>query len=334
MPKISIIIPTFNEERYIAHCLESILQSNYDKAKMEILVVDGGSKDETTQIVSAYHERFISIRVIDNPTRYTPTGMNLGIEASSGEYLFIISAHAFYPKTYFSQLVSHAQRLNAACVGGVLDTEVKHKNKKSNAIKRVLSHPLGVGNATFRIGSDEVKEVDTVPFGCYQKEVFKKYGLYDTRLIRNQDIELNKRILRGGGKIYLIPDVRCTYYARETFGALAKNSYENGFWNILTAYYTKTLDALSLRHFIPLLFLLSLILPFIGALLFTPLMFVTLFSLVSYLCLVIIISFKIKEASTSLGYLIMAFLTLHLSYGWGSLMGVVSVFKKYIKGEK
>lgn len=333
-PLISIIIPTLNEEKYIAQCLDSVLDTAYTKDKMEIFVVDAVSQDKTREIVQEYHEKYNFIHVLDNLDTYTPIGMNLGINASKGEYIFILSAHAQYDHDYFIKLVEHIEKLKADCVGGVLVTDVKNKNKKSSAIKEVLMHRFGVGNASFRTGSNKVKAVDTVAFGCYRRDTFEKYGLFNEKLIRNQDIELNKRIINNRGKIYLIPEVKCTYYARENFPSLAKNNYSNGFWNILTAYYTKTLSSLSLRHFIPLLFVLSLIIPFILSLIEPKVLWIALLSLVSYLSLVIIISFSLKNSSNTIWYLIVSFLTLHLSYGWGSLMGIFSVINKYIKGEK
>ena len=333
-PLVSIIVPTLNEEKYIAQCLDSILEANYTNGRMEVFVVDGMSQDRTREIVQAYHEKYSSIHLLENQDSYTPVGMNLGINASKGEYIFILSAHAQYEPDYFMRLVENIEKLNADCVGGVLVTDVKNKNKKSSAIKEVLMHKFGVGNASFRTGSKNIKSVDTVAFGCYRRSTFKKYGLFDAKLIRNQDIELNKRIINGRGTIYLIPKVSCTYFARENFIALAKNNYANGFWNILTAYHTKTLNSLSLRHFIPLLFVLSLIVPLIGSFIVPRIVWIALFSLVSYLSLVIIISFRLKNNFNTVGYLIVSFLTLHLSYGWGSLMGVFSVCKKMLKGEK
>lgn len=334
MIKISIIIPCLNEEEYISTCLDSILDSDYDAANMEILVVDGMSRDKTREIVSTYVNKFDFITLLDNPDKIVPKAMNLAIGKATGEYIIRLDAHSKFPKNYFSKLIQYSKELNADNIGTVIVTEVKNRNRKSNSIKRALSHKFGVGNSDFRIGTEGIKEVDTVPFGCYKKSTFVKYGLYDERLIRNQDIELNKRIVNSGGKIYLIPEVKCTYYARENFISLAKNNYANGFWNILTAYYTKTLNSLSLRHFIPLLFVLSLIIPLIGSLIVPQVLWIVLFSLISYLSLVIIISFRLKNSSNTIGYLIISFLTLHLSYGWGSLMGIFSVINKYIKGEK
>jgi len=333
MPYISIVIPVLNEEKYISSCLDSILESDYAHEKIEIFVVDGMSEDSTREIVQEYHSKYLFINTIENKQRHTPIGMNLGIKASCGDYVFILSAHADYDRDYFKDLIENIVKLNADCVGGVLITDVKNQNTKSFSIKEVLMHKFGVGNALFRTGCDEVTKVDTVAFGCYRKSVFEKYGLFDEKLIRNQDIEMNKRIIHAGGKIYLIPDVKCIYYARENFTALAENQYQNGFWNMLTAYYTKTFNSLSLRHFVPLIFVLSLLFPLLLSLVFPKVLWIAFISLVSYFSLVIIISIKLKNSFNSLGYLIMSFLTLHLSYGLGSLIGIFTVIKKTIKGQ-
>ncbi len=305
-----------------------------DQGQAEVIFVDGGSSDSTENIIRENMEQYPFIRLLKNPEKYTPISMNLGIKASDGEYIFILSAHAKYEDQFFTKLVEAIEILDADCVGPLLVTDVKNKNNKSDAIKDVLTHKFGVGDAYFRTGSKEIKEVDTVAFGCYKKSTFETYGLFDERLIRNQDIEFNKRIVNGGGKIYVIPDVSATYYARENFLDLAKNSYANGFWNILTAYYTKRVRSLSLRHFIPLLFLLSWLLPLLFSLCCSKLLWISIFSLVSYLSFVIIISIKMKNGTNTIPYLVMSFLTLHVSYGWGSLMGIFSSIMTYIKGKK
>jgi len=330
---ISVIIPVLNEENYIATCLDSILESDFSMEEMEILLVDGGSQDKTVDIVKEYMTKYANIQWLKNPQKIVPVAMNIGIREAKGDYIVRLDAHASYPKDYFSKLIAWHQKLDADNIGGIVQTEVINASPKTNAIKKVLSHPLGVGNSDFRVGVDELKEVDTVPFGCYPKEVFDRYGLYDERLVRNQDIELNKRIVHGGGKIYLVPDVSCVYYARENFKDLVKNNFANGYWNILTAFYTGTFRSLSLRHFIPLLFLLSLILPMFAAFWYTPFIWVGLLSLASYLSLVIIISLRLKNETDSFWYLLISFLTLHFSYGAGSLAGLIKVLGMKMKGK-
>jgi glycosyltransferase involved in cell wall biosynthesis len=325
--KISIIIPTLNEEKYIKSCMDSILDSTYDKDKMEILIIDGMSCDKSREIIHSYMQKYNFIKLIDNVKKIVPVAMNIGIKQARGEYIVRLDAHASYPKDYFSKLIKWHKKLDADNVGAIIRTEVKNNTPKANSIAKVLSCKFGVGNSDFRVGVDEPKEVDTVPFGCYKKDVFEKYGLYDERLVRNQDIELNRRIISKKGKVYLVPDIECVYYAREEFKQLAKNNFANGKWNILTAFYTKTLSSLSLRHFIPLMFVLSLILPILGAVFYPKLIYISLLSLISYIGLVIIISIKLNDKNTKLIYLIWSFIVLHISYGVGSLVGLFEILK-------
>lgn len=323
---LSVICPIYNEEKYIAKCIDSILAQDYPKDDMEVIFVDGMSKDRTREIVAEYTSKYPFIRLIDNPDRIVPPAMNRGIKASKGDVIMRLDAHATYEKNYFSVLVKALHELNAENVGSVCRTDVLNKTPKTLAIREVLSNKFGVGNSVFRTGVDKVMEVDTVPFGCWKREVFDKYGLYDVRLVRNQDIELNKRILRGGGKICIVPNTFCTYLARETFKGLSKNNYGNGKWNILTVFYTKQFDSLSIRHFIPLLFVLSLIVPTCLALAYTPFIFVSLLSLLAYVSLLGMISMKLSlTKKLNVFYLLVAFLVLHLSYGWGSLVGLLNI---------
>lgn len=324
--QVSIICPTYNEEKYIAKCIESIVSQDYPITQLEVLFVDGRSTDATRSIIKDYQQQYSCIKLLDNPDKIVPFAMNKGIQDAQGGIIIRIDAHSFYPNNYVSVLVSKLLSLNADNVGVVCKTDVLNKNSKTLAIKEVLSNPFGVGNSLFRTGVNEITEVDTVPFGCYRKEVFSKYGLYNTKLVRNQDIELNKRIKRDGGRIYLVPDTYCIYYARETFGKIMKNNFQNGKWNILTVYYTRMFDSLSLRHFIPMLFVLSLLLPVLASFFYFPLIVITFCTILLYLCLFSFISVKIaSEKKLSFFNLISTFILLHLSYGYGSLVGILAL---------
>jgi glycosyltransferase involved in cell wall biosynthesis len=326
---VSIILPCRNEEKYIEKCIQSLINNQSADFQLEIIVVDGMSDDKTVEILEPYIRRFPFIKLLQNPEKTVPYAMNLGIAQAQGEYIVRVDAHAFYPENYVSTLVTHLITLDADNVGALWKTDVLTKNKKTLAIKETLTHRFGVGNALFRTGIGKVTQVDTVPFGCYKKEVFTKYGLYDTHLTRNQDIELNKRIIRGGGKIYLLPNLECVYYARETFSAIAKNNYNNGLWNILTVKYTKKFSSLSLRHFIPLLFILSLILPLLFGFLYAPLAWISAGSLFLYLSFLTAICARLAvRKKLNFFYLIWGFITLHFSYGFGSLIGIFKSIKR------
>lgn len=323
---LTVIVPICNEEKYIAQCIESIVAQDFPKEDLEVLLVDGMSTDRTRDIVSGYSAQYPFIHLLDNPKKIVPCAMNIGIKAAKGDIIMRLDAHSFYQNDYFSVLTRRLIELGADNVGVVCKTDVLNKTAKTLAIREVLGNKFGVGNSAFRTGITEVMEVDTVPFGCWRREVFEKYGLYDERLVRNQDIELSKRIINGGGKICIVPDTYCTYLARETYAGLAKNNFGNGKWNILTVFYTHNMKSLSLRHFIPLLFVLGLIVPTLVGLFWHPALWLTAAVLTAYLLALGTVSIKLaRQKHLNFFHLLWSFITLHCSYGWGSLMGLLSL---------
>lgn len=326
---LSVICPVYNEVKYIDVCIRSILLQDYPKARLEVLFVDGMSRDGTRSIIQDYAKKYPFIHLVDNVKQIVPVAMNIGIRLAKGDVVMRLDAHAQYPVNYFLVLEKSLFELRADNVGAACHTDVLNKNSKTLAIKEVLSNKFGVGNSTFRLGVDRIMEVDTVPFGCWRREVFEKYGYYDERLIRNQDIELNKRIIRGGGHIYIVPDTYCTYLARETFKGIAKNNFSNGKWNILTVSYTKEFRSLSVRHFIPLFFVLSLLIPALAALFYGPIMLLGVLSLVIYFFYISSVTcFLCIKKNLSFINLLAAFAVLHCSYGWGSLLGILALCKR------
>jgi glycosyltransferase involved in cell wall biosynthesis len=329
LPKVSIVIPCRNEEKYIEKCIFSFIDSSFNVNELEILICDGMSTDKTRDIVNQINSKYPQVKLLDNVKQKTPFALNLGIDTAIGEYVLIASAHSSFDVDYIAVLMSEIKTLNADVVGGVMETKVLNENHKTNSIIKVLSNKFGVGNATFRIGIDKPTLVDTVPFGLYKLELLKKVNGYDNRLIRNHDIEMSKRLLALGAKIYLIPNTKCYYYARESISEVMNNNYRNGKWNLKTVFITKRFSSLSLRHFIPLVFVLSLVVPLLfGVLFHTFFYFVALLSLVTYLLAVSFISSKITTKNTNFIYLVLTFLGLHLSYGFGSLVGLFSFFNK------
>ncbi|BDX39577.1 glycosyl transferase [Tenuifilaceae bacterium CYCD] len=318
---VSVVIPCFNEELYIEGCIYSLNDGEYKN--IEIIIVDGGSFDGTLNIINDLNSRFSNIRILSNPKKVTPISLNIGIKAAKGNFIMIAGAHSKFPPNYISELLNYQHLYNCNVVGGALETKVKNSNPKSNSIIAVLSNKFGVGNSSFRTEKEAILEVDTVPFGIYRKEVFNNIGGYNEALIRNHDIELSKRIAKERFKIILVSHVRCVYYAREVFSELAKNNYGNGYWNVLTVYITKDFKSLSIRHYVPLAFILSLTLPVVVSLFFYgPMILLSIVFLIIYLVFITMISFKMLKKDNSFWYLFGAFMTLHFSYGLGSLFGL------------
>ncbi len=321
---ISIVIPCLNEEKYISDCLLSLINNGYEDTEFEIILIDGGSTDSTLNIVATLQENYSFLKVIHNAKQKTPFALNLGIENAQFDTVMIAGAHAKYPENYLSELEQLLEKEEIDIIGGAINTCVKNDNSKSRAIQFVLTNKFGVGNSVFRIGTDELVEVDTVPFGLYPKAVFERVGVYNEKLIRNHDIELSKRIKLNGYSIWLSPEHFVDYFARETFLALAKNNYGNGFWNARTLIITKKLSSLSIRHYIPLVFVLALMLPILLALFVCPYaILLSVFVLFIYLAFLTKIVLFNKN-KLNLVYTIWAFLCLHFSYGIGTLMGFIN----------
>lgn len=324
---VSVVIPCYNEERYLRQVLTDVLGQDYPENRIEVLVIDGKSTDKTREIANEFQAKHSNVRLIDNPHKYVPYAMNKGIEMAKGDVIVRLDAHASYPSNYVSMLVRALRELDADNVGGLWRTDVKRKTPTSIAIKKVLSHPLGVGNSLFRIGVGHATEVDTVPFGCYRKEKLRDLGGYNVKLVRNQDIELNKRLIQCGGKIMLVPEVFCTYYARETFSEMARNNFQNGIWNIFTVYLTRDFRSLSPRHFAPLMLVLCTLAPL--ALLAVDWRFgwLSLLTLLVYATVIGIMSARMNRGGTTLVHLVAGFFALHFSYGLGSLVGLSRIDK-------
>lgn len=328
---ISLVCPIYNEEKYIDVFLKSIIKQDYPKKEMEVLLVDGMSTDNTRNIISKYLKKYPLIHLLDNPQRTSSYAMNIGIKAAQGEYIIRMDAHADYPLNYLKLLVHYSKTLeNAQNVGGVCITLPCNKTNEALAISEVLSSPFGMGNSYFRTGTDQIKQVDTVPFGCFKKTLFDEIGYFDTELIRNQDDEFNGRIIRNGGNIYLIPDIRIKYFARDKVAKIRKMFYQYGLYKPLV---NKKLGApATIRQFFPLLFLLGLVIGGIISIFLFWARYIYLFVISLYLLIGLILGGMVairSDKPTLILWMPYVFLSVHLSYGWGYLCGLYKiVFKK------
>lgn len=323
---ITVVCPIYNEEKYISDCIESILSQDYPKDSLEILFVDGMSNDKTRDIVEGYIREYPFIHLIDNPDRIVPYAMNRGIEVANGDIIIRLDAHAIYPDNYFSELVTKLHELNADNVGAVCRTLPADDSPKCKAIAAALSSSFGMGNSYFRIGAKEIMQVDTVPFGCYRKEVFDKIGLYDIDLIRNQDDELNARLIKNGGKIYLIPYLIVDYFARNTIKKTGKMFYQYGLYKPLVN--KKLGSPATIRQFFPLAFVLGLIFGLILSILIKYILISYVVVVTMYFLLALMFSLKSYSSISQVMWQIATYFTIHLNYGWGYLVGIYKILTK------
>jgi hypothetical protein len=204
----------------------------------------------------------------------------------------------------------------------------------AHGIALAMAHPLGVGNSHFRIGTSEPRWVDTVPFGCYRREVFERIGLFDEDLVRNQDDELNARLIRSGGRILLVPDVVSRYHARNTLGKLWRMYYQYGYFKPLVA--RKLGGIFTWRQLVPPLFVGAIVLSALLALIVpaaAPLLALLLTPYVLAL-LVVGVSAVPRHGVRAALALCAAIPVLHFSYGLGFLQGTLDFLVLRRKGAR
>jgi glycosyltransferase involved in cell wall biosynthesis len=327
LPFVSIVIPCRNEKEFISGCLDSIIENDYAKEKLEVLAVDGMSEDGTQVVIENYSIKYPWIRLIKNPEKITPVALNIGIRNSKGEIIIWMSAHNRYDKNYISRCVESLERYGADNVGGIMRTLPRLDNFIGRAIVASLSHRFGVGNSYFRVLTNEPKWVDTVFGGCYRRDVFDRVGLFNENLVRGQDMEFNLRLKKAGGKTLLVPDIVSHYYARSDIKSFWKHNFTNGIWAILPFLYSSIVPV-SCRHLVPLAFVGSLLVTAALGLLWVPFFWLFLTILGSYVLVSLVTSFQIAWRERDPRYLILmpfVFGILHFGYGLGSLWGVTKL---------
>jgi glycosyltransferase involved in cell wall biosynthesis len=321
-PLVSIVIPCRNEKRYIERCLDSIRASEYPADRLEILVADGRSSDGTREILAGYCASHSTVRLLDNPTGTTPAALNTAILAAAGEIVIRMDAHVLYPPDYIRRLVEGLEKTGADNVGGVLETVAGDETPVAQAIALAMSHRFGVGNSAFRVGTSREQEVDTVPFGCFRREIFNRVGLFDEELIRNQDDEFNFRLITRGGRVVLLPDVSCRYFSRRSLAQLSRMYYQYGYFKPLVA--RKIGRVMTLRQLVPALLVTALTCTAIlGP--WLPLArnaFLALLAGYGSLLILCSLSGISRGGLRCAAALVPAFATLHFSYGIGFILGI------------
>ena len=324
--KVSVIIPCRNEARFIAACLDSLVDQDLSKDLMEVIVVDGMSTDGTIPILEEYAARYPFIRFIPNPKKITPVAFNLGFTASSGTYVGYIGAHATYEPTYISTLISYLETHEVDCVGGLRINIPRESTYFGNSWTLAVTHPFGVGDSLYNTGSNEAREADTAACSFYPRTVFDRIGLFNEHLVHSQDMELNRRLKQQGGKIILHPRVSSIYFTRTEPLEVIRYTYKNGKWAILP--YTWCKNALSIRHLVPLVFVSGIAVGGLASIFFMWMRVIYFALMALYIVLALMSATQLCRRAVSWKYfplLPIQFFMQHFFYGVGSIVGVVKV---------
>jgi len=317
-PFVTVIMPIRNEAGFIERSLGAVLAQDYPADRLEVLVVDGMSTDGTREKVQAWLALYPNLRLLDNPGRIVPVGMNIGIRAAAGTVIIRVDGHTVLPPNYVSLCVRYLEETGADNVGGTM--RAVGTGYLAQAIAAATSSPFGVGNSPFHY-SGKAQWVDTVYLGAFRREALERAGLYDETLVRNQDYELNYRIRKAGGRIFYTPEIFACYYGRDGLASLWQQYHQYGLWKARVI--ARHPGSARPRHLAAPLFVAGLLglgalapaVPLARALLGVELASYALASL----------AFSVRESlRRGLGFLPalpLVFLVLHLSWGSGFLRG-------------
>jgi succinoglycan biosynthesis protein ExoA len=242
---ITIVSPCRNEAPSVASFVRALLAQELAGYTWEAIIADGASDDGTREEL----ERATAgtpVRVIDNPMRIVSSGLNQAIREARGRYIVRMDMHTDYAPDYVAKCVEVLERTGARNVGGPART--RPAGGLGTAIAAAYHSPFSCGGARFH---DPLYEgwVDTVTYGCWEKSYLEAIGLFDETLVRNQDDELNLRIVRSGGRIWQDPDIRSWYTPRSSLKALFRQYFQYGFWKV--AVIRKHRLPASWRHLVP-----------------------------------------------------------------------------------
>ncbi len=317
--KVSVVIPVRNEEVYIKKCIESIFSQDYPKDSFEIIFVDGNSEDNTADIIKSYITEENHLRLLNNPHKFVQHGLNIGIKAAVGEYIVRMDAHSQYEKDYISKSVEYLEKTNASDVGGQMVAVGETKLQKVIAAAYHSDFALGGGK---NHAKDYEGYADTVFLGAFKRQEILDMGLYDERLIRNEDDDLAFRMIEKGLKIFITPEIKSKYYPRSKYSDLFKQYFEYGMWKV--AVIKKHGRPARISHLVPMLFVAFLVLFSVGSFFFKEIFWIFTVVMSIYLLLNLYFSFKNDGApkiSDKLMLMLVHFI-LHISYGSGFWVGI------------
>jgi cellulose synthase/poly-beta-1,6-N-acetylglucosamine synthase-like glycosyltransferase len=341
LPTVSIVIPCYNEERYIYKVLEN-LAGQYQPTHSEIIVVDGRSTDGTRERVAEFKRAYPSLRVrlVDNPARQIPAGVNLGIEAASGDIIVRMDAHAIpsanYVRYCVKQLRDGAEGERAAAgerssaaevavVGMPIRIYAGAETRAARAIALAVAHPFGIGDAKYRMPDRTAAEfVDTVPFGVFRKSLWREVGGFNEALLTNEDYDFHYRIRQRGKRILLDPSGHTIYYARPTIVELARQYFRYGTWKAqMVKLHPRSLRP---RHLVAPAFVAGVVSTALLGFWWRPVWWLLALALVPYTLLAILCAFKLARRGRDmmlLPFVAVIFPVLHVAWGSSFWLGLV-----------
>jgi len=229
---VSVLVPVLDEAAAIRDTVAAMQGQRFD-GRLEFVFLDGGSEDDTREVLEELARSDPRIRVLDNPARRVPHALNLGLARSTGEYVVRMDAHTHYPPDYIALGVARLQQGDVDWVSG--PQLAVGEGPWSRRIAMALQSRLGVGGASFRLTTDREIDVDTGFTGMWRRATLESHGGWDEGWPVNQDAELAARVRASGGRIVCLPQMAASYSPRESLPALARQYYRYGMYRAKTS---------------------------------------------------------------------------------------------------
>lgn len=318
---VTVLMPVRNEAGFIRSSVSAVLAQDYPRDRMEIIIADGLSSDGTRAVIGELGANNPNVRLIDNPKKIVSTGLNAALRIAKGEIIVRVDGHCEIAPDYVRRCVTHLLTKEIHCAGGPLDTV--GETYTARAIAAAMSSTFGVGGSAFRVSTHGARLTDSVPFPAYRRETIERVGPFDEELVRNQDDEYNYRLRKLGGHILLAPDIRSRYYSRASLRKLWKQYLQYGYWKVRVL--QKHWRQMSVRQFVPPLFVLTLLVAGLTAPLLSISRFLLAATVTAYALLNLTASIWVgrKAGWRLLPLLPLAFTIIHLAYGLGFLAGML-----------
>ena len=247
-PFVTVIIPVRNEEGFIGRCLQALAAQDYPRDRFEVIVLDGGSTDSTEEEVRVTAEGAgLTVYFAPNPRRTAAAGFNLGLTLAHGDVIVRLDGHSRPNQDFLSASVRVLLTSGADAAGGPIET--RGFGVTGRAIALAMSSGFGIGDTAFRHAGAGLQEAETVPYGAYRRAVFERIGSLAEDIDRGEDDEFNYRLRSAGGRIVLSPEIRSTYYCRDTLSGLARQYW--GYGLAKTAVLHRHPGRLRARHLVP-----------------------------------------------------------------------------------
>ncbi|HYI38489.1 MAG TPA: glycosyltransferase family 2 protein [Thermoleophilaceae bacterium] len=229
---VSVLTPVLNEAEHIETAARTMLAQEFP-GEVEFLFIDGRSEDDTVARLERLREEDPRIRILENPARRTPNGLNVGLAAARGRYVARMDAHTLYPADYLARGVRRLEQGDVSHVSGPQVPE--GQGGWSEVAATALGSPLGVGGASFRTADGGEREVDSGFTGVWDRETLHRHGGWDEGWPINQDGELAARIRAEGGRVVCVSDMAAAYVPRNSPKTLARQYWRYGQYRVKTS---------------------------------------------------------------------------------------------------